>query len=39
MSSPVSALRILPAEIDSGAAAESPATGGGFADTLKERDR
>jgi len=35
MSSPISALRILPAEIESGAAAESQATGGGFADTLK----
>lgn len=35
MSSPVSALRILPAEIES-AAAESPAaSGGGFADTLQ----
>jgi flagellar hook-basal body complex protein FliE len=34
MSSPVSPLRILPAEIDSGVAAESPATVG-FADTLK----
>jgi flagellar hook-basal body complex protein FliE len=33
MSSPISPLRILPAEID-GAAAESAASGGGFADTL-----
>ena len=36
MSSPVSPLRILPAEIDSGVAADSSsATGGGFAATLK----
>jgi flagellar hook-basal body complex protein FliE len=34
MSSPISSLRILPAEIDS-AAAEFPAEGGGFADTLR----
>jgi flagellar hook-basal body complex protein FliE len=35
MSSPISSLRILPAEIES-AAAEFPATsGGGFADTLR----
>jgi flagellar hook-basal body complex protein FliE len=36
MSSPVSPLRILPAEIESGASAESSAgAGGGFAATLK----
>jgi flagellar hook-basal body complex protein FliE len=36
MSSPVSPLRILPAEMESGVAGESPAGfGGGFADTLK----
>jgi flagellar hook-basal body complex protein FliE len=35
MSSPVSPLRILPAEIESGASVESPATGGGFADSLR----
>jgi len=34
MSSPVSSLRILPAEIDS-AAAEFPAASGGFADALR----
>src|SRR5579863_1781398 len=35
MSSPISALRILPAEIQSAAAEFSPASGGGFADTLR----
>jgi len=36
MSSPVSSVRILPAEIESSAAAASPAAaGGGFADTLR----
>jgi flagellar hook-basal body complex protein FliE len=36
MSSPVSPLRILPAEMESGMAAESPAASGtGFADTLR----
>jgi flagellar hook-basal body complex protein FliE len=35
MSSPVSPLRILPAEMESGVAAESPVTGGGFADSLR----
>ena len=34
MSSPISALRILPAEIQS-AAVESPAGSGGFAETLR----
>jgi flagellar hook-basal body complex protein FliE len=34
MSSPISSLRILPAEIES-AAAEFPPSGGGFADTLR----
>lgn len=35
MSSPVSSLRILPAEIDSGAAGVSSTAGGGFAETLR----
>jgi flagellar hook-basal body complex protein FliE len=35
MSSPVSALRILPAEIESAAGAFPPASEGGFADTLR----
>ena len=35
MSSPVSALRILPAEIQSAAAGSSSVAGGGFADTLR----
>jgi|SRR5208282_2320516 len=35
MSSPVSALRILPAEIESAASAFPPESGGGFGDTLR----
>jgi len=35
MSSPVSSLRILPAEIQSAASAFPAASGGGFADTLR----
>jgi flagellar hook-basal body complex protein FliE len=35
MSSPVSALRILPAEIESGTAGLPDASSGGFADTLR----
>jgi flagellar hook-basal body complex protein FliE len=35
MSSPVSSLRILPAEIESAASEFGPASGGGFADTLR----
>jgi flagellar hook-basal body complex protein FliE len=35
MSSPVSPLRILPAEIANAAAESTPAAGGGFADTLR----
>jgi flagellar hook-basal body complex protein FliE len=35
MTSPVSSLRILPSEIESGAAESAAASGGGFADTLR----
>jgi flagellar hook-basal body complex protein FliE len=35
MSSPISSLRILPAEIESAAAEFPAASGGGFADTLR----
>ncbi len=35
MSSPISSLRILPAELESGAAGLPAASGGGFADTLR----
>ncbi len=35
MSSPISSLRILPAEIESAAAEFPAAAGGGFADTLR----
>jgi flagellar hook-basal body complex protein FliE len=35
MSSPVSSLRILPAELESAASGPSPAASGGFADTLR----
>lgn len=35
MSSPVSSLRILPAEIESATAGFGAASGGGFADTLR----
>jgi flagellar hook-basal body complex protein FliE len=35
MSSPVSALRILPAEIESAASSFPPESGSGFADTLR----
>jgi flagellar hook-basal body complex protein FliE len=35
MSSPVSSLRILPAEVESAVAGSQAASGGGFADTLR----
>jgi flagellar hook-basal body complex protein FliE len=35
MSSPISSLRILPAEIESAAAGSPGASGGGFAETLR----
>src|ERR1700684_3412072 len=35
MSSPISSLRILPAELPSAAAGSPAASGGGFADTLR----
>jgi flagellar hook-basal body complex protein FliE len=35
MSSPISSLRILPAEIENAAAGSPTASGGGFADTLR----
>jgi flagellar hook-basal body complex protein FliE len=35
MSSPISSLRILPAEIESAAAGSPEASGGGFAETLR----